>query len=72
MVLQLLQPVRRGDGVVFDRGTPQEQEQGGAVYDVLDERGGRLLDGGQPGEPWCRLWLEVCANGLVALSLHLN
>jgi len=37
-----LQPelaVKRGDGVVFDRGQPQQVEQGGSVYQVFNDRG---------------------------------
>ena len=32
-------PLKRGDGVVFDRGAPDEPEAGGKVWEVLDERG---------------------------------
>ena len=32
-------PVKRGDGVVFDRGAPDEPEAGGKVWEVLDEHG---------------------------------
>ena len=28
-------PLKRGDGIVIDRGMPQEQELGGPIYDVL-------------------------------------
>lgn len=36
--------------LVFDAGTPQQAEEGGCVYDVLDAgSGARLEDGGQPG-----------------------
>lgn len=55
VVLQLQQPVRRGDGVVFDAGRPQEAEQGGAIYDILPADGSRGASGGgrdsaSPGE----------------------
>lgn len=46
VVLQLQQPVRRGDGVVFDAGRPQEAEQGGAIYDILSAGGSRGASGG--------------------------
>ena len=49
-MLQLQQPVRRGDGIVFDAGRPQEAEQGGAVYDILPAGGGSGLESGSPGE----------------------
>ena len=32
--LKLEAPLKRGDGVVFDSGNPQEKEQGGRIYDV--------------------------------------
>lgn len=28
-------PLKRGDGVVFDVGAPDQPEQGGALYDIL-------------------------------------
>ena len=34
--------VKRGDGLVFDGGVPDAQEQGGAVYDVQEGVGGRV------------------------------
>jgi putative protease len=34
--------IKRGDGVVFDCGHPDEPEAGGRVYEVLDERGNSL------------------------------
>jgi putative protease len=47
VVLRLEQPLRRGDGIVFDRGDPQHQEQGGQVYDVLDASGSSLDSGAE-------------------------
>jgi putative protease len=35
-------PLKRGDGVVFDRGQPDEPEAGGKVWEVLDERGASI------------------------------
>ena len=32
-------PIKRGDGVVFDRGEPELREEGGHVYELLDSRG---------------------------------
>ncbi len=47
--LQLHNPVKPGDGVVFDRGRPQEREPGGHVWRI--ERNGRAvheeIDGGE-------------------------
>ena len=34
VVLKLAAPVRRGDCIVFDAGDPQEEEFGGAIYDI--------------------------------------
>ncbi|KAL4419681.1 hypothetical protein ABPG75_006779 [Micractinium tetrahymenae] len=45
VVLRLEQPVHRGDGLVFDRGDPQQAEEGGSVYDILDARGASLESG---------------------------
>jgi putative protease len=36
--LQLAAPLKRGDGVVFDRGRPEEPEQGGRVYEIFRGR----------------------------------
>jgi len=35
VVVKLRAPIKRGDGVVFDRGAPEEPEEGGHVYEVL-------------------------------------
>ena len=40
--VQLLGPVKRGDGVVFDQGRPQAHETGGPVYQVIDADGNSL------------------------------
>lgn len=55
VALQLTQPVRRGDGLVFDAGRPQEAEQGGQVYDIQDPASGTSLESGAPGALWGRL-----------------
>jgi putative protease len=44
VALQLAAPLKRGDGVVFDRGRPEEPEQGGRVYELF--RDGRSLEEG--------------------------
>jgi putative protease len=38
--LRLQSPLRPGDGVVFDRGRPEEGEEGGRVYQVTEDRTG--------------------------------
>ena len=43
--VELAAPLKRGDGVVFDAGAPDEPEQGGAVYDVLAADGRPLPRG---------------------------
>jgi putative protease len=53
VLVQLAGPVKRGDGVVFDRGRPEEPEQGGRVYEVF--RAGRSLT-------------EAASTGLVELT----
>ena len=40
-------PLKAGDGIVFDAGRPDEQEEGGRVYRVEEARG--------PGRPLCAL-----------------
>jgi len=39
---RLLGPVKRGDGLVFDRGRPEEREVGGNVHHIIDRRGDSL------------------------------
>lgn len=41
----LLNPVKRGDGLVFDQGTPELEEEGGAVWDIFAAGGGSKGDG---------------------------
>jgi len=41
-------PLKPGDGIVFDSGSPEEDEQGGRVYEM------RLARGGRPGERMAR------------------
>jgi putative protease len=38
VALRLAAPLKRGDGVVFDRGRPEEVEQGGRVYEIFHGR----------------------------------
>jgi putative protease len=35
VLVQLAGPLKRGDGIVFDRGRPEEPEQGGRVYEIF-------------------------------------
>lgn len=41
--IDLENPIKRGDGLVFDAGNPQEREEGGKVYEIF--QGGRSLTG---------------------------
>jgi putative protease len=41
--VRLQGPLKRGDGIVFDRGAPEEEEQGGRVYEIF--RGRESLTG---------------------------
>jgi hypothetical protein len=45
VIERLLQPVKRGDGVVFDQGRPQEAEEGGQVYALYQPGTKRLVQG---------------------------
>jgi putative protease len=38
----LLQPVKRGDGLVFDRGVAEEGEEGGSVWEMHDNKGRKI------------------------------
>jgi putative protease len=42
VAVRLVAPLKRGDGIVFDAGTPEKGEQGGRVYD-LQPRGEETL-----------------------------
>lgn len=44
VAVRLKGPVKRGDGLVFDRGRPEQPEIGGKVYHIVD-RHGRSLSG---------------------------
>ena len=48
-------PLKRGDGVVIDRGMPQEKELGGPVYDVIYQAGNAIIRFGRDVE---RQWKE--------------
>jgi len=44
-------PLKRGDGVVFDAGAPEQPEQGGALFDVLAADGRPLPAPAGPAPP---------------------
>lgn len=43
VLCELEAPLKRGDGIVFDAGNPQEKEEGGRVYDL--RKNGRKIEG---------------------------
>lgn len=43
VLCELQAPIKRGDGIVFDAGNPQEKEEGGRVYDLRQK--GRKIEG---------------------------
>lgn len=47
VVVDLEAPLKRGDGIVFDAGDPESDEEGGRVYDL--RRNGRKWEGEAPG-----------------------
>jgi putative protease len=42
VTLQLEGPLKRGDGIVFDAGKPEEKEEGGRVYDIQPQGHNRV------------------------------
>ena len=55
-------PVKRGDGLVFDRGRPQQHEVGGNLHHVIDAAGNSLTDETDSGD------VELLFGGEVPLS----
>jgi len=45
--VNLLAPLKPGDGVVFDAGKPDEKEEGGRVYEIFSQRAADILSAGQ-------------------------
>ena len=43
VMINLAAPIKPGDGVVFDAGHPEEQEEGGRVYEVIPQRAAGIL-----------------------------
>jgi collagenase-like PrtC family protease len=44
IVVDLEGPIKRGDGVVFDRNQPENEEEGGSVYDIFDVVTGKKIE----------------------------
>jgi putative protease len=63
VVCQLEAPLKRGDGIGFDAGDPEQKEEGGRVYDIRRE-GARIEGEAQAGE---RIEI-VCGRNDVDLS----
>ncbi len=55
VVLPLQAPLKPGDGVVFDAGRPEEEEEGGRVYEVLPVRDGVALTFGREAVNFSRV-----------------
>ncbi|HVU23087.1 MAG TPA: DUF3656 domain-containing protein [Opitutus sp.] len=56
--LQLLAPLKPGDGIVFDAGRPEEREEGGRVYQIepaADMPGASTLRFGRGDIDWSRV-----------------
>ncbi len=53
--LRLLAPLKPGDGVVFDAGTPDQREEGGRVYEVAERGGEAVLRFGTDDLDWRRI-----------------
>jgi putative protease len=47
VTLELQGPLKRGDGIVFDAGHPEEKEEGGRVYEIRVKQGKSLLTFGR-------------------------
>lgn len=43
VVVHIQEPLKRGDGLVFDHGKPEEKEEGGRVYDLYKD--GKKVEG---------------------------
>mmetsp|Transcript_51493 Transcript_51493/g.164674 ORF Transcript_51493/g.164674 Transcript_51493/m.164674 type:complete len:1020 (+) Transcript_51493:230-3289(+) len=50
VVVDVAAPLKRGDGVVFDRGLPEEDEEGGSVFELFDTEGRSLAQMPEEGK----------------------
>jgi collagenase-like PrtC family protease len=50
VLVELQNSIKRGDGVVFDQGRPEEHEEGGSVFTICDSKGNDLIDSGEISE----------------------
>jgi len=55
VAVRLAAPLKPGDGVVFDRGRPEDDEEGGRVYAVEDRRREALVTFGRGQIDWSRV-----------------
>jgi putative protease len=44
VLIRLEGPLKPGDGVVFDAGKPEENEEGGRIYEIEAQRGEKLTE----------------------------
>ncbi|KAJ9533871.1 hypothetical protein QJQ45_026959, partial [Haematococcus lacustris] len=76
VLLELACPLKLGDGLVFDEGDPQQEEQGGSVFDLLDASGHKSLgaageaDARSSGKSLPRVTVEFRAGQLDAGRLQ--
>lgn len=40
--VDVISPIKRGDGVAFDKSDPEQKEEGGSVYEVFDHQGNSI------------------------------
>jgi putative protease len=67
--ITLCAPLKPGDGIVFDAGKPEEQEQGGRVYELEQEpRRAPGKAAGQFGQPGCGIVRLSFGKGAVNFS----
>lgn len=65
--VRLSGPIKRGDGVVFDCGRPEDKEEGGSVYEVVDKAGRSV---GLVGEEEVKSGVVVLTFGRGAVDMR--
>ena len=66
-LIKLQGPLKPGDGVVFDAGHPEEEEEGGRVYEV-EVRSAGVRSAGRNAERGVRLKLRLASAGGTSTS----
>jgi putative protease len=67
VAVRLERPLKPGDGVVFDAGRPDEDEEGGRVYELW--RGGERLDRFEPWDSRCGEGADSRSSASTSASL---